>query len=54
MELRVVKKLLKLYPVSHIVYERIEAKGSKSFSPAMVGQKIMVEWCHNFVQLPLN
>jgi hypothetical protein len=44
MELRVVKELLKLYPVSHIVYERIEARGSKSFSPAMVGQKIMVEW----------
>jgi hypothetical protein len=44
MEWRVVKELLKLYPVSHIVYERIEARGSKSFSPAMVGQKIMVEW----------
>jgi hypothetical protein len=44
MELRVVKELLKLYPISHIVYERIEAKGSKSFSPAMGGQKIMVEW----------
>ncbi len=44
MELRVVIELLKLYPVSHILYERIEARGSKSFSPAMVGQKIMVEW----------
>ena len=44
MELRVVKELLKLYPISHIIYERIEARGSKSFSPAMVGQRIMVEW----------
>ncbi|HEY9740937.1 MAG TPA: RRXRR domain-containing protein [Coleofasciculaceae cyanobacterium] len=44
LELRVVKELLKLYPVSCIVYERIEARGSKSFSPAMVGQKVMVEW----------
>jgi hypothetical protein len=44
MELRVVKELLKLYPISHIVYERIEARGNKGFSPAMVGQKIMVEW----------
>ncbi|MFB8791140.1 MAG: RRXRR domain-containing protein [Potamolinea sp.] len=44
MELRVVKELLKLYPISHVIYERIEARGSKSFSPAMVGQKIMVEW----------
>ena len=44
MELRVVKELHKLYPISQIIYERIEARGSKSFSPAMVGQKIMVEW----------
>ncbi len=44
MELRVVKELLNLYPISHIVYERIEARGTKSFSPAMVGQQIMVEW----------
>lgn len=44
MELRVVKELLKFYPISHIVYERIEARGSKGFSPVMVGQQIMVEW----------
>lgn len=44
MELRVVKELLKLYPISHIVYERIEARGDKGFSPAMVGQRQMVEW----------
>jgi hypothetical protein len=29
MELRVVKELLRLYPVSHLVYERIEARGSQ-------------------------
>lgn len=44
LELRVVKELLKLFPVSHIVYEIIKAKGDKGFSPAMVGQKIMLEW----------
>lgn len=44
MELRVVKELLKLYPISHVVYERIEARGDKGFSPAMVGQRQMVEW----------
>lgn len=44
MELRVVKELLKLYPVSHIIYERVEARGNKGFSPVMVGQKKMVSW----------
>ena len=44
MELRVVKELLRLYPVVHIVYEKIEARGNKGFSPVMVGQHIMVEW----------
>lgn len=38
LELRVVTELCKLYPVSQIVVERVQAKGSKSFSPVMVGQ----------------
>jgi len=44
LELRVVKELLRLFPVSNIVYEVIKARGNKGFSPAMVGQKIMLEW----------
>lgn len=32
LELRVVKELLKLFPVSNIVYETIKAKGDKGFS----------------------
>lgn len=44
LELRVVKELLRLFPISTIVYEYIEARGSKSFSPVMVGQKIMLNW----------
>jgi hypothetical protein len=44
LELRVTKELCKLYPVSNIVYEYIEARGSKSFSPVMVGQKVMLGW----------
>jgi hypothetical protein len=44
MELRIVKELLKLFPIATIVYEYIEARGSKSFSPVMVGQKIMLDW----------
>lgn len=48
LELRVVKELLKIYPISHIRYEYIKARTEKGkgkgFSPAMVGQKVMLEW----------
>lgn len=48
LELRVVKELLKLFPVSHLRYEVIKARTEKGkgkgFSPAMVGQKIMLQW----------
>ncbi len=42
LELRVVSELCKVFPVSSIVYEIVDAKGSKSFSPVMVGQKWML------------
>ena len=44
LELRVVKQIVRLFPVSHIVYEYIKTRGDKGFSPAMVGQKVMLEW----------
>ena len=44
LELRVVKEVCRLFPISHLVYEYIKARGDKGFSPAMVGQKVMVEW----------
>jgi RRXRR protein len=48
LELRVVQELLKLFPVSHLRYEVIKARTEngkgKSFSPAMVGQKVMLQW----------
>jgi RRXRR protein len=48
LELRVVKELLKIFPISHIRYEVIKARTEngkgKSFSVAMVGQKNMLEW----------
>lgn len=43
-ELRIAKELCAILPISSIVYEYIEAKGTKAFSPVMVGQKIMLEW----------
>lgn len=48
LELRVVAELCKLLPVSHIVYEYIEARGDKSFSPVMVGQKWMLKQLEQF------
>ena len=42
LELRVVSELCKILPVTGIVYEIVKAKGSKSFSPVMVGQKWML------------
>lgn len=44
LELRVVKEATRLFPISHIVYEYIKARGDKGFSPAMVGQRVMLEW----------
>ncbi|NER99827.1 MAG: hypothetical protein F6J86_39485 [Symploca sp. SIO1B1] len=44
MELRVVKEIVRLFPVSNMVYEYIKARGDKGFSPAMVGQKVMLKW----------
>ncbi len=48
LELRVVSELCKVLPVTGIVYEIVEARGSKSFSPVMVGQKVMLEWLAEF------
>ena len=43
LEYRVVTELSWLFPVSSIIYEMVKAKGSKGFSPVMVGQKAMTE-----------
>jgi hypothetical protein len=42
LELRVVRELVKLFPITEIVYEYVKAKGNKGFSPVMVGQKWML------------
>ncbi|MEB3180456.1 MAG: RRXRR domain-containing protein [Nostocaceae cyanobacterium] len=38
LELRVVKELAAIYPVSDVAYEIVKASGDKGFSPVMVGQ----------------
>lgn len=44
LELRVVTELCHLFPVTKIVYEYVQARGSQSFSPVMVGQRVMLGW----------
>lgn len=48
LELRVVFELCKVFPVTSIIYEMVEARGSKSFSPVMVGQKWMLTQLSQF------
>jgi hypothetical protein len=43
-ELRIVQELTRIFPVNHIVYEIVKAKGDRGFSPVMVGQKVMLVW----------
>jgi hypothetical protein len=43
LELRVIVELNKLFPVTQIVYEYVQARGDKSFSPVMVGQIWMLK-----------
>ena len=43
LELRIVQELVRLFPVTEIVYEYVKARGNKGFSPVMVGQLWMLE-----------
>ncbi len=43
LELRVVKELAVIYPVTDIAYEIVKATGDKGFSPVMVGQLWQLE-----------
>ena len=47
LELRIVQELAKLFPITSIVYEYLKSKGSKGFSPVMVGQKWMLNQLSN-------
>ena len=54
LELRIVQELVKLFPVTEIVYEYLKARGNKSFSPVMVGQKWMLEQLSNIAPTHSN
>ncbi len=41
LELRILRRIVDLFPVSKVVYEVVKARGDKGFSPVMVGQKMM-------------
>jgi hypothetical protein len=53
LELRVLKELCKVFPLSHVRYEVIKARTEngkgKGFSPAMVGQKVMLQWLNKIL-----
>jgi len=43
LELRIVKELKQLYPLTAAVYEVVKARGDSCFSPVMVGQQWMLD-----------
>ncbi|MDF5719953.1 MAG: RRXRR domain-containing protein [Rhizonema sp. PD37] len=47
LELRVLRELSCIYPISAVVYEVIKAKGDKGFSPVMVGLKWQLQNLRN-------
>lgn len=49
LEQRVLRELLKLFPVTNFIFELVKAKGNRGFSPVMVGQKIQVEWLESLL-----
>lgn len=54
LEYRVIELLFKIYPVSKIVIEEIEAKGNVSFSPVMVGQRYQINRLSELTKVTLR
>jgi RRXRR protein len=42
LEYRIISLLCEIYPINKIVIEEVEARGNKSFSPVMVGQRYQI------------
>src|SRR4028119_2515058 len=49
LELRVLKELTKLYPLTTLVWEVVVARGNKGFSPVMVGQYWAIDQLKNIL-----
>ncbi|HEY9904914.1 MAG TPA: RRXRR domain-containing protein [Candidatus Sericytochromatia bacterium] len=49
LELRVIKELIKLYPLTTLVWEVVVATGNKGFSPVMVGQYWAIDQLKNLL-----
>jgi RRXRR protein len=54
LEYRVIELLFKIYPVSKIVVEEVEAKGNVSFSPVMVGQRYQINRLSELAKVTLR
>ncbi|WP_424096450.1 RRXRR domain-containing protein [Moorena producens] len=53
LEFRVVSEFFKFYPLNYIVYEVVKAKGTKAFSPAMVGQYQSIKRLEELYSIPV-
>jgi hypothetical protein len=49
LEQRVIVEVLKIFPVTNFVFEIVKARGSKGFSPVMVGQTQQIEWLESLL-----
>ncbi len=54
LELKVVTLLYELYPVVVIIVETVKARGSKGFSPVMVGQKVQIDRLSQLVEVNIR
>ncbi|MBD2364867.1 RRXRR domain-containing protein [Anabaena minutissima FACHB-250] len=54
LEYRAIKLLSEIYPVKTIVVEELEARGSKSFSPVMVGQRYQIKRLSELAKVELR
>lgn len=54
LEYRTITLLCEIYPVKTIVIEEVEARGSKSFSPVMVGQRYQISRLSELAALELR
>ena len=54
LEYRVIILLCEIYPVKTIVIEEVEARGNKSFSPVMVGQRYQIDRLSELAKVELR